>query len=87
MIFTRAFGANQQMWRCVAAMVAGHTAGYFIGEWLFAWEPLRSRYGMLLWGVTYGAGFGSGIAASLYWCQTETREKLKALSQAAPEPK
>lgn len=84
MIFTWAFRANEQMWRCVTAMVAGHTLGYFIGEWLFYWEPLQNRYGMLLWGVTYGVGFGAGIAATLYWCQTETRGKLKDLSSATP---
>jgi hypothetical protein len=83
LIFAWAFRANEQIWRCVLAMVVGNTAGYFVGEWLFYMPPLHNQYGMILWGITYGAGFGAGIAASLYWCQTETREKLKAASQAA----
>lgn len=81
LMFAWAFRANQQLWRCVLAMVVGNTAGYFLGEWLFYLPPLHNQYGMILWGITYGAGFGAGIAASLYWCQTETRGKLKVLSQ------
>ncbi len=81
MIFAWVFRANKQLWRCVLALVVGNTTGYFIGEWLFYMEPLHNQFGMIVWGITYGAGFGAGIAAALYWCQTETRDRLKALSQ------
>ncbi len=82
MMFAGAFRANDQMLRCVLAMVVGNTAGYFIGEGLFYLQPLHNQYGMIVWGVTYGAGFGAGIAASLYWCQSEVRENLKVFAKS-----
>jgi hypothetical protein len=82
MTFAWVFRANQHLWRCVLAMVVSNTAGYFVGEWLFYMKPLHNQFGMILWGITYGAGFGAGIAACLYWCQTETRDQLKVLAHA-----
>jgi len=84
MMFSWTFRANKQTWRCVLAMVLGNTVGYFVGEWLFYMPSLHNQYGMILWGITYGAGFGAGIAASLYWCQMKTRGRLKALAQSEP---
>ncbi|HAV64353.1 MAG TPA: hypothetical protein DCY13_18545 [Verrucomicrobiales bacterium] len=77
-LFALTFRAPDQLVRCMAALVLGHSAGYFTGDLFFALESLHNRFGMLLWGLTYGAGFGAGIAASLYWCQTRVREKLTA---------
>lgn len=80
MLFAYLFAAPEQMWRCCLALVLGHTAGYFIGRELFAWEPLANQYGMLIWGLTYGIGFGAGISASFYWCQAETRRRLHEIA-------
>ncbi len=79
LMFAWSFGAPGQRWRCVAGLVVGHTAGYFVGSWLFALEPLHNRFGMLLWGVTYGAGFGAGISFALFLCQTANRTRLQAM--------
>lgn len=84
--FVRAFRARDQLKKCATAMILGHTVGYFMGEWLFYWEPLANRWGMMIWGMTYGAGFGAAIGATLYWCQTGTREALCALSTASVKP-
>jgi hypothetical protein len=46
------------------ALFALHSAGYFLGDRVFA-ELDRSRTGMLLWGVLYGAGLGAGAGWSL----------------------
>lgn len=80
MLFAWAFGAPTRMARCVLALVVGHTAGYFIGSWLFAWAPLQNRFGMLIWGVTYGVGFGAGMSYALSICQEATRGRLLAMS-------
>ena len=85
-LFVLVFGASAQLIRVCATLIVGHTLGYFIGEWLFYWEPLYNRYGMMLWGLTYGIGFGSAIAAALYWCQTDTRDKLAAIVRSAEKP-
>ena len=85
LMFAWTFGAPARRWRCVAGLVAGHTAGYFIGSWLFALDLLHNRFGMLLWGVTYGAGFGAGISSALFACQSANRTRLQAMGdQRAP---
>ncbi len=74
------FAAMSRLGSCVVALILGHTIGYFLGSWLFAWEPLYNRGGMLLWGVTYGAGFGAGISYALHVCQTKTRKEVLKLT-------
>jgi len=82
-LFVWAFGARTQLKRVGLIMVTGHTLGYFIGEWLFYWEPLNNPWGMMIWGLTYGMGLGGAIASALFWCQAETRDRLLAVMAPA----
>jgi hypothetical protein len=76
------FRARLQMVRCVGLLVISHTGAYLCGDLLFSLPALQNQYGMLLWGVVYGAGFGAGISLTLYYCQEETRRRLVALVES-----
>lgn len=79
-LFVNAFGAQKRFLLCAGGLVIGHTAGYFLGSLLFAWELLHNRFGMEVWGLFYGAGFGAGIGLALSECQAATRARLLAMS-------
>ena len=56
-----AFLKGWHHWRSSAlVMFAGHSAGYFIGEYI-CYRSLHSASSELIWGVCYGLGFGIGI--------------------------
>jgi hypothetical protein len=68
MVFAAAFGAVRRFARIAAELFVAHSAGYFLGEWLY--QSIDGKSGMLLWGVCYGLGFGLGLARALYLAQT-----------------
>jgi hypothetical protein len=74
MTFANAFGAPSAMRKAVIALVATHAIGYFAGSFLHG--AFAAQAGMLLWGLAYGLGFGSGIGYALYVCQSEVRQRL-----------
>ena len=41
--------------------------------------------GMLLWGVSYGVCYGSGIGYALFACQAPARERLDQISQSGAD--
>lgn len=68
-------------------------AGYFVGEWAYNLalalkegnasgivlsSTARSLLSKTLWGLFYGLGFGAGIGATFYFCQTEARRRLQS---------
>ena len=42
-----------------------HSIGYFIGSYVFRIAPTKES--MILWGITYGLGTGSGLGFILYY--------------------
>lgn len=74
-----AYGAWPQLARCSVLLTLSHVGAYLVADLMFSVEVLKNQYGMLLWGLIYGAGLGFGISATLYYCQTKIRERLAAL--------
>lgn len=68
LVLAVAFGARNRYARISLELFVAHSAGYFLGEWLH--HSLHGKFGMLLWGVCYGLGFGLGLARALYFAQT-----------------
>jgi len=83
MTLANAFATPGAMRRIVAALCATHAAGYFAGEILY--ESLDGKAGMLLWGLTYGIGFGAGIGFTLFTCQEPVRSQLAELENKNPD--
>ena len=75
-----AFDAPRSLLKIVAALFVFNTLGYFVGGWVEAKLPHEYRTaGMMLWGVFYGLGFGTGLGLAFYFCQ----EKARALISRA----
>jgi hypothetical protein len=92
-----AFGARRAAGRVIAVLFVAHSAGYFLGGWLYAFphsdagvqllggvlaKPGRATLGKLLWGAAYGVGLGAGLGYALHACQEPIRARLKALADA-----
>jgi len=78
LVFASAFDAWGAAPQVIAVLFATNAAGYFAGgvvEGLVAHSNMTIA--MLLWGVCYGLGFGSGLGMAFYFCQE------KALRSAA----
>jgi len=80
MTLAKAFDAAHVVPRVAVMLSLTHATGYFIGELLY--HNFSAPLGMLLWGVSYGLGFGAGIGRALYACQEPVRERLNGF----PEP-
>lgn len=78
-----AFRASHCLVAGAVALVAGHVGGYVLADRLFSIEALHNQYGMLLWGLIYGAGLGSGLSVLLFLCQAEVRKRLTQLVRGA----
>jgi len=91
-ILANAFDWGWGRWRTIGVLFVTHSAGYFLGSFLFDFcrsEPGaallggvidrsgRSTVGKLLWGAAYGLGLGAGLGNALYICQTRIREELQ----------
>ena len=68
LVLATVFPAWSSFSRIAAVVFVAHSAGYFLGEWLH--HSMHGRIGMLLWGVSYGLGFGFGLTRALYLAQT-----------------
>lgn len=61
----------------IAALFVLNTAGYYVGGWVEgALARTNLTVAMLLWGVFYGLGLGSGLGLAFYFSQKTVRERL-----------
>lgn len=79
-IITTAFAARGAwtLLKVIAALFLLNSAGYFLGGVIEA--ALIREYplpAMLLWGVSYGLGFGAGLGLAFYECQSAARALLR----------
>jgi hypothetical protein len=76
-IIAAAFEAKSAALKSIAALVALHTLGYYVGWWVET--PLSKTHrtaAMVLYGVLYGLGLGAGLGLAFHFCQKTVREKL-----------
>lgn len=59
------FGLPQYILLWAFSFFIFHSIGYFIGSYVFSIAPTRES--MILWGITYGLGTGSGLGFILYY--------------------
>ncbi len=78
------FGASKQFFICAGILAASHFGSYLAADRLFSIDGLKNTTGMLIWGLVYGAGFGAGIAATLYFCQQEIRSQMSVVAGTEP---
>jgi hypothetical protein len=72
-----AFDARRETWKVIAALFALNAAGYFVGGVIEAALYREHRLlAMLLWGASYGMGFGAGLGVAFYLCQSRARAIL-----------
>jgi hypothetical protein len=66
-LLQRAFGRRDGFLIAFLVLLALHSAGYYLGEYLYA--AVRGTTGRLLWGAAHGLGFGAGLGYVLARCQ------------------
>jgi hypothetical protein len=66
-LLQRAFGASGGFLVAFVVLLALHSAGYYLGNYLYA--TVRGTNGRLLWGAAHGLGFGAGLGYVLFRCQ------------------
>lgn len=91
-VLVTAFDAKQQWAKVALWLFVLNALGYFGGGWLeggLSRANLQTLNGIrinraaqatvaqLMWGVCYGLGFGAGLGAAFYHCQTRARALLK----------
>ncbi len=67
-LLQRAFGARGGFLGAFLVLLALHSAGYYLGEYLYA--TVRGPNGRLLWGAAHGLGFGAGLGYVLWRLQS-----------------
>ncbi len=77
------FEATNRIPRVALVLSLAHALGYFSGEMLYS--NFDAPLGMLLWGVSYGVCYGSGIGYALFACQAPARERLDQISQSSAD--
>ncbi|MEO6784906.1 MAG: hypothetical protein ABI318_02130 [Chthoniobacteraceae bacterium] len=76
-ILAFAFDAQRSVMKVIAALFVLNAAGYFLGGWFEGKLAIHHRLAaMLLWGVCYGLGFGTGLGLAFHICQTRARAAL-----------
>jgi hypothetical protein len=76
-LLQRAFGMHGRFLMGYLALFALHSAGYYLGEELYA--TVRGSTGRLLWGAAHGLGFGAGLGYVLFQCQAHPQSRGSAL--------
>ena len=91
MILCAGFGLKEGRWKVVAALFVFHSAGYFLGSFLFdffrgaeegRWvnqlldKPTRSWVAKLSWGFAHGVGLGAGLGYALHTGQKGIRDLI-----------
>ena len=74
LLWQRLYGRPGDFWRLFAGLFALHSAGYYLGEALYA--TMHGPTGRLLWGAAHGVGFGAGIGYVLWRCQHSSKMRL-----------
>jgi hypothetical protein len=91
-LLVRAFNSRNELLKVTAALFILNALGYFAGGWVEGYlagmradrllglavtRQERMRVAMLLWGVCYGLGLGTGLGLAFYWCQSRARAVLR----------
>jgi hypothetical protein len=72
-----AFDEKSAAFPSISALFVLNTAGYYAGGWVeHALARANLTVAMLLWGVFYGLGLGSGLGLALFFSQKTVRERL-----------
>jgi len=78
LILVLAFDAPRSLPLVIAALFTLNTAGYYAGSWIEGKLAIDHRTaGMLLWGVSYGIGFGPGLGIAFHLFQQEARSRVR----------
>lgn len=92
LVLSTGFGLTKDRWRLIFIVFATHSAGYFLGSWLYDvlakagpehWlvgsldRSTRSWVSKLSWGLAHGLGLGGGIAYAIFAVQRTVRERLR----------
>ena len=78
LVLTFAFDAPRSIGKVVVALFVLNALGYYIGGRLHGKLAIDHRaLGMLLWGVCYGVGLGSGLGLAFYFCHERARAALR----------
>ena len=76
-ILAFAFDAQRSVVKVIAALFALNALGYFAGGWFEGKLAIHHRLAaMMLWGVCYGIGFGTGLGVAFHICQARARAAL-----------
>jgi hypothetical protein len=76
-MFAAAFEERRAALPSIVALFVLNTAGYYVGGWgEAALARANLTVAMLLWGVFYGLGLGSGLGLAFHFCQKTVRERL-----------
>jgi hypothetical protein len=68
----RAWGRSISM---AAALFLPHSVGYFLGKMLH--HVIAGKSGMLIWGLCYGIGLGTGLGCALYLSQLKAGRPVR----------
>jgi hypothetical protein len=82
LVLAGAFGAKKALLRLIPALVMANLAGYFLGRLLF-YGAIGGNLGMILYGASYGLGFGAGLGYALFLVQEPIRQRLSTSSSAS----
>lgn len=74
LILAGAFRARRAWTKLIPALLLANSAGYFLGRLLY--EAIGGKLGMILFGASYGLGFGTGLGYALFLAQEPIRQRL-----------
>lgn len=87
-MLTRAFDAQGVLLKVIVVIFVLNALGYFGGSWIEGHVSALDGLGMtkatqsvvakLLWGVSYGIGFGAALGWAFHLCQRDAREMIQA---------
>jgi hypothetical protein len=77
LILANAFSVKRALPRLMLVLVLANSAGYFLGRYFHG--VTGGTAGMLLFGASYGLGFGTGLGYALFVAQDLIRQCLRTL--------